>query len=172
MATHFTSDDPWQDEWSEGQRQGIGGTPVRIVCHRARAPGLRLLGLAALKRLLDNHSFWAQARSRADLNRMLVGSQAVVSAWSNRQLIGFGRATSDGIYRAVLWDVVVSADHQGHGVGRRIVEALLSRPAVAGVERVYLMTTNSSGFYQQLGFQGSETQHLLLLQRVSGRSSG
>ncbi|WP_399235215.1 GNAT family N-acetyltransferase [Synechococcus sp. CS-1325] len=128
--------------------------------------------MATLKRLLDNHSFWAQARSRADLNRMLVGSQAVVSAWSNRQLIGFGRATSDGIYRAVLWDVVVSGDHQGQGVGRRIVEALLSRPAVAGVERVYLMTTNSAGFYQQLGFQGSETQHLLLLQRVSGRSSG
>ncbi len=93
---------------------------------------------------------------------MLGGSQAIVSAWRRRQLVGFGRATSDGVYRAVLWDVVVANGHQGQGVGRRIMEALLSSPAISGVERVYLMTTNGSGFYQQLGFSPSDTQNLLV----------
>jgi N-acetylglutamate synthase-like GNAT family acetyltransferase len=129
-------------------------------------------GLGQLQRLLDQHSFWAQGRERSELGRMLSGSQAVVSAWRQRQLVGFGRATSDGVYRAVLWDVVVAIDHQGQGIGRRIVEALLSSPGLAGAERIYLMTTNSSGFYQQLGFTDSETQHLLVRQGVSGSSSG
>jgi N-acetylglutamate synthase-like GNAT family acetyltransferase len=145
---------------------------VRIVRHGPGAPALRLLGLGELQRLLDQHSFWAQGRERSQLGRMVGGSQAVVSAWRERQLVGFGRATSDGVYRAVLWDVVVAREHQGEGVGSRLVAALLDSPGLTGVERVYLMTTNGSGFYQQLGFKRSETQNLLLWQPVSGSSSG
>ena len=83
---------------------------------------------------------------------MLRGSQAVVSAWQGQQLVGFGRASSDGAFRAVLWDVVVAGEHQGLGLGRRLVAELLACPAVAKAERVYLMTTNSAGFYGRLGF--------------------
>ena len=46
-----------------------------------------------------------------------------------------------------------------------MVEELLHAPGVAGVERVYLMTTNSSGFYRQLGFRDAAPQQLLVLRR-------
>ena len=85
----------------------------------------------------------------------------MVSAWLGSELVGFGRATSDGVFRAVLWDVVVASEHQGHGLGRRIVQTLLEEPAMQGVERTYLMTTNSAGFYTQLGFQTVQTQGLM-----------
>ena len=77
-------------------------------------------------------------------------------------MVGFGRASSDGIYRAVLWDVVVAGDLQGRGLGRRVVEALLASPKLRKVERVYLMTTNSNGFYEQMGFDTVTSQHLLI----------
>ena len=96
---------------------------------------------------------------------MLAGSQAVVSAWQGPRLVGFGRATSDGVFRAVLWDVVVAGEHQGRGLGRGIVEALLQEPPLQGVERIYLMTTNCSGFYEQLGFMAADSQRLLLWAR-------
>ena len=96
---------------------------------------------------------------------MLIGSQAAVSAWLGSELVGFGRATSDGVFRAVLWDVVVGNDYQGRGLGRRIVEALLQDPALQGVERTYLMTTNSAGFYVQLGFTTVDSQLLMLKER-------
>jgi N-acetylglutamate synthase-like GNAT family acetyltransferase len=64
----------------------------------------------------------------------------------------------------VLWDVVVAGDLQGRGLGRQVVEALLDAPALRKVERVYLMTTNSGGFYQQLGFSTADTQQLLIRQ--------
>jgi len=41
------------------------------------------------------------------------------------------------------------------------VEALLSTEELSRVERVYLMTTNSAGFYKQLGFEQVEGQNLL-----------
>lgn len=126
-----------------------------------------LLHLEALRRLLDQHSFWAQGRTRTQLVRMLVGSEAVVSVWQDGQLVGFGRATSDGVFRAVLWDVVVAEPLQGQGLGRRIVQQLLLSPSLQDVERVYLMTTNSDGFYRRLGFQEEHGQKLLLRSRGS-----
>ena len=77
-------------------------------------------------------------------------------------MVGFGRSSSDGIYRAVLWDVVVAGGLQGLGLGRRVVEALLASPQLQNVEQVYLMTTNSSGFYQQLGFAKASQQQQLM----------
>ena len=145
---------------------------IRLVEHAAGAPGLRWLGLGPklrpsrgllkLRRLLDKHAFWAQGRSRQQLREMLKGSQVVVSLWRGKRMVGFGRANSDGIYRAVLWDVVVAGDLQGRGLGRRVVEALLASPKLREVERVYLMTTNSNGFYEQMGFRIVSSQHLLI----------
>ena len=56
----------------------------------------------------------------------------------------------------------MAGDLQGRGLGRRVVEALLASPHLREVERVYLMTTNSSGFYEQLGFSHASNQHLLI----------
>lgn len=126
-------------------------------------PNLRpTRGLLKLRRLLNKHAFWAQDRSRQQLGEMLKGSQVVISLWRGKRMVGFGRASSDGIYRAVLWDVVVAGDLQGRGLGRRVVEALLASARVREVERVYLMTTNSTGFYEQMGFRAVGNQHLLI----------
>lgn len=150
---------------------------IRLIRHVSGAPALRLgLGpglrpvgaLTQLGRLFDRESFWAAGRDPDGLRRMLRGSQAAVSAWDGERLVGFGRATSDGAYRAVLWDVVVAGDHKGRGLGRRLVEALVEAPALARTERVYLMTTNSAGFYERLGFRSKESQNLMVKEKTSG----
>lgn len=140
---------------------------IRLIQHRRGALRLRLLPgrLEQLRLLFQQHSFWATTRSRRQLAKMLAGSEAVVSAWQGQRLVGFGRATSDGVFRAVLWDVVVAAPLQGRGLGRSIVAELLRTPAVRGAERVYLMTTNSAGFYRRLGFDDTHRQHLLVWHR-------
>jgi len=166
-----------EQRWERGPLSGSTATPssaepaIRLIRHRAGALRLRhgRGQLQQLQALLDHHSFWAPGRTPAQLRRMLAGSQAVVSAWRRERLVGFGRATSDGVFRAVLWDVVVAGEEQGRGLGRRVVEALLEAPALRGVERVYLMTTNSAGFYTQLGFDTALQQKLMLRQRHSGR---
>ena len=149
--------------------------PIRLVHHAPGAPGLRFFGLGPnliparalvkLQRLFDRHAFWARGRSFEQLRRLLAGSDAVVSVWRGKRLVGFGRATSDGFSRAVLWDIVVAGDLQGHGLGRRVLEELLHAPSVVGVERVYLMTTSSTGFYRQLGFKDANPQQLMVLRR-------
>ncbi|WP_320666780.1 GNAT family N-acetyltransferase [Prochlorococcus sp. MIT 1307] len=146
---------------------------IRLVKHAPGAPGLRLLGLGPrflpsrgilkLKQLLDKHAFWAKGRTKKQIRLSLASSTVVISLWRGNRMVGFGRATSDGIYRAVLWDIVVAGDLQGLGLGRDVIEALVSSKALKDVERIYLMTTNSAEFYLQLGFQECHSQNLLVI---------
>ncbi|MBM5784861.1 MAG: GNAT family N-acetyltransferase [Cyanobacteria bacterium K_DeepCast_35m_m1_288] len=146
----------------------MSAAPIQLIRHRRGAWRLRHSPgqLQQLQRLLDAHSFWAIGRSKRELSQMLAGSQAVISAWQDSNLVGFGRATSDGVFRTVLWDVVVAGEHRGRGLGQRIVEALLQEPVLQGVERTYLMTTNSVGFYEKLGFKVVEEQKTLSRERL------
>ena len=148
---------------------------LRLIKHAAGAPGLRMLGLGPLflpckgliklKALLDKHAFWANNRDFKSLRKLLAGSNVIISLWRGGRIIGFGRATSDEIYRAVLWDIVVADDLQGKGLGRQVVESLLEMPRIKNVERIYLMTTNSKAFYKQLGFKECDQQNLLVKQK-------
>ena len=145
---------------------------IQLVQHASGAPGLRWFGLGPglkptralrkLRRLLDKHATWAQGRSDQQLRTMLAGSNVVVTLWRDKRMVGFGRATTDGIYRAVLWDVVVAGDLQGRGLGRQVVEALINHASVGNAEIIYLMTTRSAGFYEQLGFKSAAPQQLLI----------
>ena len=145
---------------------------IKLISHASGAPGLRLFGLGPglkpmrgilkLQDLLDKHSFWANGRSIPNLKILLAKSNAVVSVWKGEKMVGFGRATSDGIYRSVLWDVVVAEDLQGVGLGRQVVEALLKCKKLKRVEKIYLMTTKGSNFYKQIGFQEVEEQKLMI----------
>ena len=95
----------------------------------------------------------------------MIPVDAAVSLWRANRLGSFGRSTSNGFSLAVPWDIVVADGLQGHGLGRRVIEELLHTPPVVGVERVYLMTTKSAGFYRQLGFQDANPQQLMVLRR-------
>jgi N-acetylglutamate synthase-like GNAT family acetyltransferase len=110
------------------------------------------LDLHQLQALLNKSAFWAIDRRIEDLKIAVDRSEPVISVWDEEKLIGFARATSDGIYRATIFDVVVDPDYRRLGLGRKLVETILMHPCMRRVEKIYLMTTNQQNFYQQLGF--------------------
>ncbi|MBD1824642.1 GNAT family N-acetyltransferase [Cyanobacteria bacterium FACHB-DQ100] len=113
--------------------------------------------LVQLQALFQVAAFWAGDRKLEDLAIAIKNSDPVISAWDHDRLIGFARATSDGVYRATIWDVVVHPDYQGAGLGRKLVQTVLSHPHVSKVERLYLMTTNQQEFYKRIGFEINQT---------------
>ena len=149
---------------------------IRLIKHTTGAPGLRFLGLGPffiptrglkkLKNLLDLNTSWAKGRDENQLKIMLANSDVVITLWNCKKLIGFGRATSDYSFRAVLWDIVVTDDLQGYGYGKIIVKTLLNSQAIKKAKKIYLMTTKSSDFYQQLGFKIVNNQNLMLLEKL------
>ena len=110
------------------------------------------LDLYKLQSLLDKSAFWAIDRTIADLKIAIDRSEPVVSAWDEDKLVGFARATSDGVYRATIWDVVIDCDYQRLGLGRKLVETVLAHACMQRVEKIYLTTTHQQSFYERLGF--------------------
>ncbi len=142
-----------------------------LVKHASGAPGLRLLGLGPnflpkrglikLKSLLEQNTSWAKHRDINDLKNMLSNSNVVVSLWKKSALLGFGRATSDRIYRAVLWDIVVDNKYHNLGLGKILVNTILNNSLISNTEKIYLMTTNCKNFYSKMGFIQQENQTLM-----------
>jgi ribosomal protein S18 acetylase RimI-like enzyme len=120
------------------------------------------LDLEQLLHLFQVTAFWAKNRRLEDLAVAVANSKPVVSAWDGDRLIGFARATSDGVYRATIWDVVIHPDYQGAGLGRKLVETVLMHPHVHRAERVYLMTTHQQTFYKRIGFRENSTTTMVL----------
>lgn len=118
---------------------------------------LSQIDLYQLQELFNIAAFWAKGRSLEDLQIAIANSQPVISVWHFERLIGFARATSDGIYRATIWDVVIHPDYRGTGLGSKLVETILNHPHVQRVERVYLMTTHQQEFYEKIGFRSNST---------------
>lgn len=109
--------------------------------------------LIQLKALLDSSAFWAKDRRLEDLETAIAFSSPVISVWDQEILVGFARATSDGVYRAAIWDVVIHPDYRGRGLGQQLIETLLNHPRMCRVERVYLTTTYQQAFYEKMGFE-------------------
>jgi N-acetylglutamate synthase-like GNAT family acetyltransferase len=120
------------------------------------------VNLKQLQELLQIAAFWAKERQVDDLALAIENSEPVITAWDKERLIGFARATSDGIYRATIWDVVIHPDYQGAGLGRRLVETVLGHPKMNRVERVYLMTTHQQHFYERIGFELNTSTTMVL----------
>lgn len=120
--------------------------------------------LAQLQTLFQTAAFWAQNRTIEDLRVAIAHSNPIVSVWNEDRLIGFARATSDGVYRATIWDVVIHPDYRGSGLGGQLVQTLLAHPHLNRVERVYLMTTHQQRFYERIGFEANPSSTLVLRQ--------
>ena len=146
---------------------------ISVIKHASTAPGLRLFGLGPsfrpmkglekLQVLFNQNTLWAKGRTISQIRKMLANSNVIITLWYKNNLVGFGRATTDEVFRAVLWDIIVSKDIQRFGLGKVIVEELLKDKKINSAEKVYLMTTDRKDFYKQIGFKVNINQTLMVL---------
>ncbi|XP_026382380.1 serotonin N-acetyltransferase 2, chloroplastic-like [Papaver somniferum] len=70
-----------------------------------------------------------------------------------RKPVAFARATGDGVFNAIIWDVVVDPSYQGIGLGKAVMERLLEELLQKGISNIALYSEpRVLGFYKPLGF--------------------
>ena len=100
---------------------------------------------------LFSQTTWASKRKNQDIRKMLDNLTVFVTVRENSKLIGFGRAISDGVYRALLDDIIVDNSYQKRGLGKVIVENLLKQ--LVGIDEIFLNTKPElEEFYKKFGF--------------------
>ena len=97
-------------------------------------------------------------------------SYCTVFLFDKDKLVGFGRAISDGVYQAAIYDCAVMEEYQGAGLGRRILEAMLSR--LSGCNVVLYASPGKEGFYEKLGFRRMKTGMALFVNRDAMAKKG
>lgn len=67
--------------------------------------------------------------------------------------VAFARATGDGVFNAIIWDVVVDPSFQGIGLGKAVMERLVTVLLEKGITNIALYSEpRVLGFYRPLGF--------------------
>jgi ribosomal protein S18 acetylase RimI-like enzyme len=115
--------------------------------------------------LSEDPSFWIKLtklyeislgpRDLFEIKSAFQNSKVKCFVFYENDIIGAGRALSDGIYYTVIFDVVVHPDFQRKGIGKKIIRNLIHR---SGAKNVLLQSVpGKEPFYQKLGFHRLKT---------------
>lgn len=114
--------------------------------------------------LMENE-WWCSDRSLEEVRKVVSGSDLILACINhNKEIIAFSRVLSDGIFKAVLFDVIVRPDYRDKGIGKIMVEQLIDHPFLQSVKSIELYCPDRiSGFYKSMGFGVSDSKlhHLL-----------
>jgi ribosomal protein S18 acetylase RimI-like enzyme len=105
----------------------------------------------AVHAYLSRESYWAEGRTREEVERLVREAQRVVGLYKDGAQIGFCRAVSDGVSFAYLADVYVLEGHRGRGLGLELAREMVERGPYA--DRKWLLhTRDMKRLYAKLGF--------------------
>jgi len=99
-------------------------------------------------------AWWSEEKDDEGLvGRIVKGSHCFLAVLDHTRIIGMGRAISDRANDAYLQDVTVHLDYQRRGVGSRLVNCLIERLRLDGIQWIGLVAGRGSHpFYHPLGF--------------------
>ncbi len=106
--------------------------------------------------LYDSVGWAIYTRDITELRSALEGSDFLVIAEENNALIGLARALSDDASIVYIQDILVRPSHQGRGIGKGLVRAILKR--YEHVRQKVLLTDDRPEqlqFYASLGFKNT-----------------
>ncbi len=97
-------------------------------------------------------AYWGRGRD-AEKDARSIANSHVVGLYHGGDQIGFARAVSDRCYFGYVMDLFVLEPYRGRGLGRRLMEAILSHPDLGDVESWMLATCSAHAMYKALGFK-------------------
>lgn len=120
----------------------------------------------AVVELYKAGGWWTEdPRGRQLIPRMVQGSFCFMIARQGDQVVGMGRAISDGHSDAYIQDVVVLKSHRGQGIGGELVKRLAEHCASAGLVWIGLVAEpGTTPFYEALGFKPLKDYQPMLYQ--------
>lgn len=90
------------------------------------------------------------------IKKVFEASNVIAIATCNERIVGFGRAISDGVFNAAIYDVVVHRDFQNLGIAKKIMNNLLDN--LKHISCVHLIsTTGNEEFYRKIGLKKLKT---------------
>src|SRR4051812_49196993 len=109
-----------------------------------------LLDIEKLCGVLEQ-TYWGRTRPR-EMMRKAIGNSFGFGVYREKEQIGFARVITDYATYAYLADVIIFEPFRGHGLGKRLIQAIFDHPKLQGIRRWALITQDAQDFYKSFGF--------------------
>jgi GNAT superfamily N-acetyltransferase len=96
-------------------------------------------------------SYWVRGISRASVEKCMKHSLCF-GVYTDGGQIAFARVVTDYVRYAHILDVFVLNEFRGRGIGKLLMENILSHPELKTIVRYTLDTQDAHGLYAQFGF--------------------
>ena len=98
-----------------------------------------------------SRSYWA-AGVPEDVVRRSIENSLCFGVYRGEEQAGFARVVTDRATFAYLADVFVLDEHRGQGIGKWLLEVILSHPDLQGLRRWMLATRDAHDLYRRYAF--------------------
>ena len=103
---------------------------------------------------LYKSEWWTKQRTLKETKNCINGSQICIAALDvDGALQGFCRVITDYTFKALIFDVIVSSQYRGHGLGNELMQSIQSHPKLREVKHFELYCLPELvPFYQKHNF--------------------
>jgi GNAT superfamily N-acetyltransferase len=99
---------------------------------------------------LANVSYWAQGRPLEVAQKALENSLCF-GVYRGAEQVGLARVVTDYATFGWLCDVFITEAHRGRGLGKWLIECVVSHPDLAGLKQIVLATRDAHELYRRYG---------------------
>ena len=104
---------------------------------------------------LFQQEWWTKGRTKVD-TEIALRNGGPIFAFINPdadELVAFARTTTDGVYKAMIFDIIVKKSWRGTGLGALLMETIMSDEVIKAVKHRELYCLEEMGeFYGRWGF--------------------
>ena len=114
---------------------------------------------------LANTSYWAQGRP-LEVVRKSLDNSLCFGVYLGAEQVGLARVVTDYTTFAWLCDVFIVEAHRGHGLGKWLIECIVTHPDLAGLKQMILATRDAHELYRRYGgFEGLPSPERWMIRR-------
>jgi len=94
------------------------------------------------------------------IKRMIENADIIISAWSDKKLVGIARALTDYSYCCYLSDLAVDKEYQNRGIGKKLIE-MLKEIIGEEVALILISAPEAINYYPKIGFEKCERAFII-----------
>ncbi|HWR43260.1 GNAT family N-acetyltransferase [Sporomusa sp.] len=117
-----------------------------------------LLEFDIIHKYISCDSYWGIGRSQEVMQRAIEHSAFCFGVYHGKKQIGFARVVSDLATFGYIADVFILIGYRGHGLGKWLIQTIVTHPELAVLKRLMLFT-RTPDFYGDAGFKIFDQSH-------------
>ncbi len=103
---------------------------------------------------LYQQEWWTDKRTLEETHTVVANSQIIIALVDENSILqAFGRVLSDYIFKALIFDIIVSEKYRNQGLGKKLLSNIESHPKLTRVKHFELYCLPEMvTYYESLGF--------------------